>query len=87
MSSVCTGSATPSTRDGCTSVAASLPNRATSSPRTQRMTEAWMPAELPESRHGPTSARRAQRPVRRKTASPGCMVTPACSSHASMSSV
>ena len=61
----------------------SAPMRAISRSARNGMTDASQPDI---SRVGPVAARRAQRPVRSKSASPEPNVTPANSSHASMSS-
>src|SRR5438309_202914 len=63
MKSVWIGSATPSTRDGVTSSAASLPTSATPRALNHGATEACSPAAFWPTAHGPTFARRAQRPV------------------------
>ena len=86
MSSVCTGRFTPSTIDGVTSDAASLPTIATPRALMKGMIEAWKPAALRPTGHGPTFSRRAQRPVRSRIASPDRSSTPAFFSHASTSS-
>src|SRR6185503_15035422 len=85
-SMVWTGCTTPSTRDGITSVAASLPTIATPRVLIHGSTLAWNPALLVATCHGPSALRRAHRPVRTKIASPGETFTFARRSHASMSS-
>ena len=64
ISSVCTGRFTPATIVGVTSDAASLPTIATPRALMNGMIEAWKPAALRPTAHGPTFSRRAQRPVR-----------------------
>ena len=86
MNSVCTGRLTPSTRVGVTSDAASLPTIATPRALIHGAIEAWKPAALRPTGHGPTAARRAHRPVRSRIASPLDTFTPAIFSHASTSS-
>src|SRR5262249_62187147 len=58
------GSVRPSTPDGITSLAASLPSRATSRALSHFAHEACSHAEFTETFHGPDSALRGQRPLR-----------------------
>lgn len=81
-----TGCETPSTCEGNTSLATSDPSTATPRSRRKRTEEAWSPAERSDTSHGPSAARRAQRPVRTSRASPGPTSIPVCSSQAARSS-
>ena len=54
-----------------TSAAASLPRNATPRALIHGATDAWKPAALWPTFHGPSLSRRAQRPVRSSSASPG----------------
>ena len=86
MARVCTGRLMPSTSDGVTSWASSLPRNETPRAFSHGATDAWYPASFCGTFHGPIFSRRAQRPVRRKMASPGPIFTFANLSHASRSS-
>ena len=80
------GRAIPSTSDGVTSCAASLPRNETPRSLSHGATDACRPAALRAMGHGPSFSRRAQRPVRTNSASPADTLRPACFSHASRSS-
>ena len=86
MASVCTGRLMPVTSDGTTSSAASLPMSATPRAFSHAAVDACSPAAFCPTFHGPSAVRRAQRPVRTSSASPGPTFTPARFSHASRSS-